>query len=80
MDYTKITSIEHLKELTNGKQDEFFILLNGNFRSSKTIEYIDNEFHILHQIDDSDETITELELSKSFIAEAIEKGAFYLYD
>lgn len=77
----KVTTIEQLKKECSNEYKEGFILLNGNLRSSKTVEYDTNLklFHILHHIDDTEQVLDEQELStESNIAKAIQKGAFYL--
>ncbi len=82
MGYTKIMSIEHLKEFSKDTNLSAFIYLNGGLRSSKTIHWDPKEevFIILNEIDDSEQILTEAELStESNIAEAIDKGAFYKY-
>ena len=79
-----ISTIQELKNkcIENHGYGEFFIILNGGCRSSKTIYFeADSEgFDVVHEIDFSTETITEQELSNSFIGEAIQKGAFYSYN
>jgi len=50
----KISSIKELKEIClseEGKYFEFFILLNGNIRSSKTICYYEGHFEVVNEID-----------------------------
>jgi hypothetical protein len=77
----KIISIEQLKQECSDEDKDGFIMLNGGARSSKTIEYNTNLklFHILNHIDDTEQMLEEQELSThSNIAEAIQKGAFYL--
>lgn len=84
----KIASIEELKEKAvydeNGGTAEFFIFLNGGFRSSKRITYFPNTntFDIYNEIDDSfEEGLSEDRLkNETHIVIAIENGAFYMYD
>jgi hypothetical protein len=63
---------------------EFYILLNGGFRSSKRIIYYPdtNTFDVHNEIDDSyQEDLTEEELkSETHIVVAIENGALFRYD
>lgn len=84
MSYKKIESIEELKkECNNESYTDFFMLLAGGIvRSSKEIMYDkdDNIFHVLHNIDDCYEELTEKELIKNTnIGNAIKNNAFYKY-
>lgn len=80
----KVSSVEELKRLAaveDGK--EFFILLNGNVRSVKRIEWDpqSQSFCVLNQIDDTHQDLTEQELaSETNIVKAMLKGAFFLED
>lgn len=78
---TKVTSLDHLKELALDDVHDFFIQLNGA-RSSKHIQYDeDGIWDIYNEIDDSEQTLnsdTEL-ANNTLIVEAIEKGALYAY-
>ena len=79
--YTLIESVDKLKELAKDRC-ECFIALNGGLRSSKTIDYDDDEktFWILNEIDDTEQELTEKQLyTESMIGEAIDKKALYLY-
>ena len=79
----KVESLEHLKTLTNEDGHDFFLCLNGGFRSSKRVWYYesDNSFMVFNEIDDSyQEDLTEEQLATDTnIVEGIEKGAFYAY-
>jgi hypothetical protein len=81
---TKINTIEELKKdcIKNDGCGEFFIMLNGGMRSSKTIYFEEDgdDFDVIHEIDFSDETLDEEGITSSFIGEAIVKGAFYSYN
>lgn len=81
---TKVESIEHLKTLTDQDGQDFFLCLNGGFRSSKRIWYYDadNSFVVYNEIDDSyQEDLTEEQLAtETNIVDGIEKGAFYAYE
>lgn len=78
---TQITSLEELKELASSGTNEFFIILNGGFKSSKDIYYEDEIWEIRNHIDDSIQVLesdTKLK-NNTLIVEAIEKGALYSY-
>ena len=81
-DYIKVESIDHLKELADDGQKEFFISF-GVARSSKDVEYYPEteEFWVWNGIDDTEQTLTADKLkTESNIAEAIEHGNFYMYN
>jgi len=73
----QVKSVEQLKQLA-GKTAEFFINF-GFVRSTKQIRWNpkDKKFRIHHEIDGSHETLSEEELAKTNIVEAINKGAFF---
>jgi len=78
---TVIKSIAELRELASDTLFEGYIAFNGPCRSSKCIEYFTGPrfrkpWKILNEIDGTYERMTEAEFEKSFIAEAIAKGAF----
>jgi len=78
---TKITSIEHLKEISKNGCD-CFILLSGNMRSSKHIWYDEdaNQFDIINLIDGSEQCLNEQQImDKAFtnVGDAITKGSFF---
>ena len=82
--FTKVNSLNELKQMCDGVTKDFFIQLNFGFRSSKNISYNKNTdtFYIFNEIDD-----TELELNSktimdedySNICKAITFGTFYAY-
>ena len=77
----KINSIEELKEESKDGA-EFFILLNGNLRSSKRIWYDEDakHFEVINYIDDSEQALSEEEImDEKFtnIGEAMKKGALF---
>tara|TARA_R110000850_G_C9994993_1_gene467536 strand:+ start:9138 stop:9389 length:252 start_codon:yes stop_codon:yes gene_type:complete len=80
----KVTSIDHLKELSstsNGDFVDFYILFGGVARSSKRIVYHagSDEFSIIHEIDESyQEVITKNLGQETMVVEAIEKGVLFL--
>jgi len=82
----KITSMEQLKKESKDQWDgEFFILLNGNLRSSKRIVWEEEEkqFFIINFIDDSEQELTEAQLmDKRYtnIGYAMTKGALFKDD
>lgn len=82
---TKVTSIGELKEMVQNDKFDYFIVLNGGFRSSKTICMNDDgeRFDIINEIDDSEQTLSADELmdrNVTNIGYAIQNGAFYCYD
>lgn len=79
MNYIKITTVEHLKQVCSNESREGFIALNGRLRSSKTIDFDGSLFSVYNHIDDTSQKLTESDLfTQSNIGEAIEKGAFYI--
>ena len=84
----RITSLEELKKEALYRESEnmaeFFISLNGGFRSSKRIAYFPetNTLDVHNEIDDSlKDDLTEDQLrDETHIVLAIENGAFYKYE
>ena len=77
----QITSLEDLIETINSGNHDFFIG-GGLCRSSKYIEYDDDIFYIINEIDDTEQTLTSKELfNKDYtnIGVAINNGNFYAY-
>ena len=76
----KINSIEEIKNNENSI-DCYIMLAGGLARSSKTIRYDKSaeRFEIFHEIDGTEETLTENQFKKSLIYQAIEKGALIKY-
>ena len=77
----QIRSIEQLKEESHCGA-EFFILLNYNLRSSKRIEWDQEEkrFFVFNLIDDTEQVLTEKQLMDpgyTNIGCAMTKGALY---
>ena len=78
--------MEQLKRESQGEQDvEFFILLNGNLRSSKRIVWDeeDRRFYIINFIDDTEQELTEAQLMDreyTNIGYAMTKGALFKDD
>lgn len=78
----RIQSVEELKKIAKNGCD-CFILLNGCLRSSKYIQYDDEEntFYVCNYIDDSEETLTEQQLMDrdyTNIGYAMTKGALFM--
>jgi hypothetical protein len=88
METRKIHSLEELKKEASYDEKEgmaeFFIILNGGFRSSKRIAYYPetNTYDIHNEIDDSyEEDLREEQLlNDTHIGIAIERGALFKYD
>ena len=80
----QINSIEELKEkasVTDSFDDGFecYIRLNFGAKSSKSIKYFDDKFHIIHEIDDSCEIMSNNDIIDSHIGLAISRGALISY-
>lgn len=79
----KVESIEHLRQLTAGKPQQFALLLNGGAFSRKTIKFTAKKrWSVYNHIDDTRAFYrTDSELAEfTLIPEAIEKNAFVLLD
>ena len=88
----KIKSLEHLIAILDKSENvrEFFILLNGNARSWKTITYADKldrngnyKLEILNEIDDTKQVLSLANMYNekyTNIGLAIKQGSFYLFD
>lgn len=86
----RIKSIQHLYDILNASENarEFFVNILGGGRSWKTIFLSSKKcrngmykFDILNEIDNSRQVLAAASLPYfSNIGEAIERGAFYLYD
>ena len=80
----RIETQEQLDKLLRKRNSEYplgcFIQLNFGIRSSKQITMNDTgDYWIYNEIDDSEENVKHSQLMKSFIGEAISKGALYKY-
>ena len=78
---TRINSIEELIDALNKGQHDFFIS-NGILKSSKYIEYDDDNFYIVNEIDGTEQTLTTEELFNddyTNIGVSIKNGTFYSY-
>ena len=81
---TQIKTVSQLKKASpkDGGAD-FFILLNGNCRSSKHISWDGEKFVVLNEIDSSEQELTPEELfdeAHTNIGKAMKAGAFYKYN
>ena len=77
----QINSVKELIEEINSGNHDFFIG-GGLLRSSKYIEYNNDNFYIYNEIDDTEQTLTSKELFDkdcTNIGFAINQGCFYSY-
>ena len=77
----QINSLKELIETIQSGNHDFFIS-NGLVRSSKYMEYDDDTFYIINEIDDTEQTLTTKELFNedyTNIGIAINNGTFYAY-
>lgn len=77
----QINSLQELIETIQSGNHDFFIG-NGLVRSSKYMEYDDDTFYIINEIDDTEQTLTTKELFNddyTNIGVAINNGTFYSY-
>ena len=77
----QINSLEELIETIQSGNHDFFIG-NGLVRSSKYMEYDDDTFYIINEIDDTEQTLTTKELFNeeyTNIGVSIKNGTFYSY-
>ena len=77
----RIHSVEELIEEIKSGNNDFFIG-NGLFRSSKYIEYDEDNFYIVNEIDDTEQTLTTKQLfdeNYTNIGTSIKNGSFYAY-
>ena len=79
----RITSLDELKREAQGEQDvEFFILLNCNLRTSKRIDWDeeDKRLYIFNYLDDTEQELTEAQLMNreyTNIGYAMTRGALF---
>ncbi len=81
----KINSIKELMKLSkciDSFDDGFecYVALNFGCKSSKIIRWHDNRFHVIHEIDGSEEFISAENLIDTNIGLAIQRGALIRYD
>lgn len=84
MKYICIKDLQDLNEHLSKSEDpqDFFIVLNGFARSSKSIMKDGDEYSIINEIDGSEQLLSAEKLfdtEYSFIGEAITNGCFFKY-
>ena len=82
--FTRVNSLDELKQMCDGVTKDFFIQLNFGFRSSKNISYNKNTdtFYIFNEIDDTEQELnskTIMDEDYTNIGKAITFGTFYAY-
>ena len=82
--FTRVNSLDELKQMCDGVTKDFFIQLNFGIRSSKNISYNKDTdtFYILNEIDDTKQELnsqTIMDEDYTNIGKAITLGAFYVY-
>lgn len=82
--FTRVNSLNELKQMCNGVTKDFFIQLNFGIRSSKSISYNKDTdtFYILNEIDDTKQELnsqTIMDEDYTNIGKAITFGSFYAY-
>ena len=82
--FTRVNSLDELKQMCNGVTKEFFIQLNFGIRSSKNISYNKDTdtFYILNEIDDTEQELnsqTIMNEEYTNIGKSITLGSFYAY-
>ena len=82
--FTKVNSLNELKQMCDGVTKDFFIQLNFGFRSSKNISYSKSTdtFYIFNEIDDTEQEFnskTIMDEDYTNIGKAITFGTFYAY-
>ena len=82
--FTRVNSLDELKQMCNGVTKEFFIQLNFGIRSSKNISYNKDTdtFYILNEIDDTEQELnsqTIMDEEYTNIGKSITLGSFYAY-
>lgn len=82
----QIKTVDELRKAIADENTDFCILLNGGLRSSKFINELDEpdkEFYVFSENDGTEDNFSESDLFNSFlsnIGEAMNKGAFYMYE
>ena len=82
--FTRVNSLNELKQMCDGVTKDFFIQLNFGIRSSKKISYNKDTdtFYILNEIDDTKQELnsqTIMDEDYTNIGKAITFGSFYAY-
>lgn len=77
----QIQSLQELKDLSSGEGNDFCIALNFGLRSSKRLQYDDNQWYVYNEIDDTEQVLDDNGLkTDTNIIEALDKGALFLCD
>lgn len=82
--FTRVNSLDELKQMCDGVTTDFFIQLNFGIRSSKQISYNKDTdtFYILNEVDDTEQELnsqTIMNEDYTNIGKAITLGALYAY-
>ena len=82
--FTRVNSLDELKQMCNGVTKNFFIQFNFGVRSSKNISYNKDTdtFYIINNIDGTEQELnsqTIMDEEHTNIGKAITLGAFYVY-
>ena len=82
---TKVTSLGHLKEMIANGVHDYFIALNGGFRSSKFLDYStkSGKFYIMNEIDGSEQNLNEkhfMNRDYTNVGYAMTVGALFAYE
>ena len=82
--FTRVNSLDELKQMCNGVTKDFFIQLNFGIRSSKNISYnkYTDTFYILNEIDGTEQELnsqTIMDEEYTNIGKSITLGSFYAY-
>ena len=80
----KVMSVEQIQHLIEEKNiHDFFVLLNGGLRSSKTIDYDEGYFNVVNEIDGTEQNLSYKDMENeelTNIGKAIKCGAFFAYN
>jgi len=82
--FTRVNTLDELKQMCDGVTKDFFIQLSFGIRSSKQISYNKDTdtFYILNEIDDTEQELnsqTIMDENYTHIGTAVAFGAFYAY-
>lgn len=82
---TRVTSLDQLKEMIANGVHDYFIALNGGFRSSKFLDYSpkSGKFYITNEIDGSKQTLNEKHfMSRNYtnVGYAMTVGSLFAYE
>ena len=82
----QIKTVDELRKAIADENTDLCIMLNGGLRSSKFInesDEPDKEFYVFSENDGTEDNFSQSDLFDSFlsnIGEAMNKGAFYMYE